>query len=187
MKRIILLILSVSLGIGLFFCSQDRRVALTREDLNSNVVLKTVEPFYYVYISYQGPFTGHEDVIRTFQDQIANQNIEATGPVMAIYYNSPWEVEPADLKWAIAVPVSDSMHVDPPLQTRKWEGPQIASYLYTGSYESITPAYQDLRQYIEDHNLRVNGPAIERFLDPDPLKLPEDSLQTEVWLPVEYQ
>ena len=68
------------------------------------IFLKEVSPFSYCYIPHKGPFTEIEKIVMQLMKAIQEQNISPAGAMIVIYYNSPDEVKPEDLKWEVWVP-----------------------------------------------------------------------------------
>ena len=65
---------------------------------------------------------------------IQEQNISPAGAMIGIYYNSPDEVKPEDLKWGMGFPVSLQAVVGTPLEKKQWEFTLVASAIHRDPY-----------------------------------------------------
>ncbi len=183
-KRIVFLILITMLA-ALSSCSKEKgKIGQQAEVDLRNVHMKTVQPFYYVALQHVGSYDEYEAVINDFLSRFAQADITPAGPMMGLYFNSPNQVPENELSWAIGFPLTDSVRVEEPLETAKWDKTQVISYSYTGSPENTKPAYDVLDQYMARQNLVLDGPVVERYLDPDLTIVPQDSFHIEIWFPV---
>ncbi len=183
MKRFILFLISVLLAVGLFFCTRDagKTPAVGKQ---STVVLKTVQPFSYVVLPHRGSVRNREKAIREFRKVLQAQNIQAVGKPFLIFYSNPQTVAPESLKWAIGVPLKEKRSVQPPLQSGEWEFTRVASYLYSGSNPENSKAYQRIQHFIQDKNLQISEPYLERYQNLPASTSPEP-WQTDLWIPVQ--
>lgn len=186
MKHLVVIFLVSLLAFSLITCTQEEaeEQQTMGEEEFSGVVMKDVEEFYYVALPHTGPYEDHETVIGQFMEQINRQQIMPNGPMMGIYYSDPEQVQAAELEWVIAFPVQDSMEVEKPLISGKWNKGRVLSYLYVGPYDQTAEVYEIFDKYMAEYDFVPAGPAVERFLDTNPMEIPEDSLRTEIWFPV---
>jgi effector-binding domain-containing protein len=181
--RLILLILSVSLALSIFFCEKGFK---ERKPAGLKVEEKIIEPFYYVAQIMEENSLDHNSEIENFLDELKLQDVKQTGPLMAISYNFPDTSQSGIPSFALAARVNDSMSVKNPLVCQKWNYVDALSFSLTGPRDSFKRIYSLLNNYIEKNNFTIIGPAMERLLDPFPSPgHPADSLRMEIWVPYE--
>ena len=181
--RLILLILSVSLALSIFFCEKGFK---ERKPAGLKIEKKIIEPFYYVAQIMEENSLDHNSEIESFLDELKLQDVKQTGPLMAISYNFPDTSQSGIPSFALAARVNDSMSVKNPLVCQKWNYVDALSFSLTGPRDSFKRIYSLLNNYIEKNNFTIIGPAMERLLDPFPSPgHPADSLRMEIWVPYE--
>lgn len=100
------------------------------------------------------------------------------GAAFAIYYNMDMQ----DLDIEAGFPVSGPLPGKGEIQTGSIEGGQFAVCHYTGPYNEVSAAYEDLTQFVQAQGYVFNGPAYEWYLNgPD---VPPQKLRTDLTLPV---
>ena len=174
------------LALLLFLSAASVSPAINNQEQTSekeSISLKEVSPFSYCCIPHKGPFTEIEKIVMQLMKAIQEQNISPAGAMIGIYYNSPDEVKPEDLKWEMGFPVSPQAVVEAPLEKKQWEFTLVASAIHTGPYEETGQTIFKIIEWMQDNKLIPAGPVLERYLTmPAPGTKPED-LRTEVWVP----
>ena len=69
------------------------------------------ENFTYAALECLGPYTQIPQKLGELMAEIQKQNLEMQGEPSLLYYNSPAQVKPEELKWEIGVPVDASTQV----------------------------------------------------------------------------
>ena len=181
--RHLLLFLSISLAVLIFVCSEQEK---SRNGLLQKIELKNVESFYYVALFHRGPYDEQQKVTDKFYQQVASQNLPVEGPLMGLYFNDPETVAPEQLEWAIGQVIADSVTVNKPLMTLKWNVPQVMVCQYSGLPENSAPVYHAFDTFMTRNHLAPAGPSVERFVD---LKsgspFPRDTVRMEIWFAVQ--
>jgi AraC family transcriptional regulator len=174
-------LIMVILGLGVGVSAGWGRPASGPQD--TAITLQKMEPFAYFCIRVKGAFTQLNDSIGKLTLEAQAQNAIPTGPMMAVYYNSPAQVGPQDLEWEIGFPVSPQQMIQPPLLLKTWNFAQVAGGLHHGAYEKAGETIEKILQWMDEHGYAPAGPVMERFLDMNPSELKPQDLKTEIWIP----
>ncbi|KAF5073245.1 GyrI-like small molecule binding domain protein [anaerobic digester metagenome] len=110
------------------------------------------------------------------------QSARVAGPIMAIYHDSEYRGEDAEIE--VALPIVGRIEIEE-------DGPELVtlpatravSVIYTGPYPGISAAHEAAFKHVQAHRLTPNGPARELYLN-DPNEIEENGLMTEVQYPV---
>lgn len=97
------------------------------------------------------------------------------GPPFAVYYNMDMQ----NLDVEIGFPVSKKFPNKGDIKASEIPSGKFASCLYTGPYNEIEPAYNELSQWIKDNGYEASGVAYEIYLS-DPGQTPPEELQTVI-------
>jgi len=180
MKKIILITLLVLVVLILLFSTIAAHT--THEN---GVKVKEVKMFPYCCIHKTAPFTEIPAVIEKVWPAFQQQGIMPVGPMIGIYFNSPFEVKPEELEWEIGFPVSSEVIPQEPLTKDTWIYTKVASYTFVGPYEESASAYPIMMEWLEKNEYMQVGPVMERYLT-DPMSEPDTSkYETEIWIPVD--
>jgi len=147
------------------------------------VSIAEVSGFSYVCLPAVGSYGKHDQVIAEFMQVVDSQQVEISGPMFGIYYNSPTDTPEDSLIWEIGFEVPAATEVTEPLVVKKWEFTTIAKAVHTGPFETVEQSYQKIFKFIGEQNRMPAGPVMERFLS-DPQKVKPEELKTEIWVPV---
>jgi effector-binding domain-containing protein len=60
---------------------------------------------------------------------------------------------------------------------------RVVKYVYIGPYEKMAPAYDEIKKYIQENKLEMNGNAWESYIS-DPADTETDKLETDIFFPV---
>ena len=145
---------------------------------------RDVSPFAYCCIEHQGPFTDIESVIGQLMQALQAQNIMPRGPMVGVYYNSPDQVQPQELKWEIGFPVTEQASPLAPLVKKVWEYKTVVAAVHVGPYEQTGDTIAKVMDWMTQQGYFPAGPSLERYLDMDPSKVDPGKLRTEIWIPV---
>lgn len=116
----------------------------------------------------------------------ANGHVPQGMPV-AIYFNDPAEVDPAEALWEIWAPVERDAEPYGPdaegLAIARIPMMTVATTMHQGPYEEVAPAYERLLAWVAERGLQVSGPPMEAYLN-DPFEVPPEQILTEIMIPV---
>jgi|GEM_PF-422862 len=146
-----------------------------------------VAPFAYCCLTHQGPYSDIQQVIQALVSETQTQNIHPTGPLMAVYYNSPDQAPPEELLWEVGFPVTAQAMPEAPLAKKVWEYKTVARTFHIGPYERTGETIGRLMQWISEKGYTADGPILERYLDLNPNTVDPEKLRTEIWVPVKAQ
>jgi AraC family transcriptional regulator len=141
------------------------------------------ENFTYAAIECLGPYAQMSAKIGELMAEVQKQNVDMLGGPVTIYYNSPAQVKPEELKWEIGVPVDASTQVAAPLKKGEYKYATVAEITYKGPYDSVGSAYPALMQFIAKNGYTVCGPASETYMD-DPASVKPEDCRTLIVVPV---
>ena len=142
------------------------------------------ESFTYAALECKGPFDQMPQKLGGLMAEIQKQNLGMLGGPSTIYYNSPDQVAPEELRWDVCVPVHAMEKVAPPLIKGEYKYPLVAEFLYKGPYESVGSAYPPLMQFIAKMGYKVSGPACETYMD-DPASTAAAECRTLIVVPIQ--
>jgi len=96
------------LALLLFLSAASVSPAINNQEQTSEkepISLKEVSSLSYCCIPHKGPFAEIEKIVMQLMKAIQEQNISPAGTMIGIYYSSPDEVKPEDLKWEMGFPL----------------------------------------------------------------------------------
>ncbi|MBI3039052.1 GyrI-like domain-containing protein [bacterium] len=183
MRRVVvtglLCCLALLLTHGVFAKEQPKKA------VNLDAMVKDIAPFEYVCREFTGPYTGFPKGEVAFLDEFKKSGIKATGPEVALYWNSPLYVKPEALKWDIGYPVAGGQKKKGNLTVKKFDFKKVAVATHKGPYATTYLTIGALYEWIAAKKLQtVGGPCVESYMDANPDKVPDDKKVTEIWVPV---
>ena len=101
------------------------------------------------------------------------------GPPFTAYYNMDMQ----DLDVEIGFPVFKKLPDKGDIKASEIPAGKVATYLYTGPYSEMEPAYKALSEWIQQKGYEVTGVAYETYLN-DPAQTPPEQLQTQIAFPL---
>ena len=146
-------------------------------------VIRDNTPFVYVALETVGPYEQIPAKMNELMQLLQKQNVMMLGAPLGIYYNSPDQVKPEELKWELGVPVDAMIAVQAPLKRVEFSYPKVAEIIHRGPYASSAASYVKLFAFIGDNGYAVTGPVMETYYDDPAMVKPED-LRTLITVPV---
>ncbi|MBI4861391.1 MAG: GyrI-like domain-containing protein [Candidatus Riflebacteria bacterium] len=161
-------------------------VAQQKEPVKIAAEVKTVEPFSYVALECSGPYTQYAQAEATYLAELKSSGIKTTGVQMTFYLNSPLYVKQEELKWDVGHQLAEDQAAAGKLTIRKFDFAKVAEATHRGPYATTYQTINALYAWIGQQGLKsAGGPCVERYLDPDPSKVPDDQKVTVIWIPVQ--
>lgn len=148
------------------------------------VIVSKAKPFAYACICRKGPYTEIDKVVGEVVAAMFSGKLEARGPMIGVFYNSPDEAEPGELEWDIGYPVDEDADIKEPFVKKQWTHEKIASAVHTGPYDTTGKTITGIMKWLEAKGYEPLAPVLERYLDPNPKMKKPGELKTEVWVPV---
>jgi len=142
------------------------------------------ENFTYVALECQGPYTLVPQKLGELMAEMQKQGQEMLAGPSMIYYNSPAQVKPEELKWDVCVPVHAMEKAAPPLKKGEYKHATVAEVIYKGPYDSVSSAYPALMEFIARNGYAVGGPVCETYMD-DPTSTKPEDCRTLIVVPVQ--
>ena len=142
------------------------------------------ENFTYAALECLGPYTQMPQKIGELMAEVRKQKLEMMSGPVTIYYNSPAQVKPEELKWEVCVPLDAYTQVAAPLKKGEYKHAKVAEMIFKGPYDSIGSAYPSLMQFIAKNGYTVSGPVCETYMD-DPASVKPEDCHTLIVVPVQ--
>jgi effector-binding domain-containing protein len=112
---------------------------------------------------------------------IGTNNLNPAGPPFAVYYS--WEPE-GNVVFEAGVPVAMKVEGAGEITYKEFPNMKAVSTLYSGSYDSMEPVYNQIMKYMEENKLESTGSSWEVYLtDPQSVQSPEDN-KTMIYFPL---
>ncbi len=140
-------------------------VAVLPPDEQPPLEMEIVEfgPVHVAYTEHRGSYEKLGKAISGLFKELGKQDVEYSGSLMAIYYDSPEEVPESDLRWDVAVEVPEGTQVAGPLGVKVLPRCVVARTHYKGPPENIGPVYERLVGEAVARGFVPVGPAIEAY------------------------
>ena len=171
MEKIFILVMGLFLVLSLY--PQDQ--VNIKEDIS----------FWYVFLEVKGSRLETPEKIQIFLQEIQKQELQSriSEGVFCVLFDSTLQVEGVRDVWALAFLVSEDTVVHLPLKKAEYHYEKVATMIYKGPYDTVGQAYNIIVPFIEENNLEVIGPPVERWLD-NPNQVELEDCRTEIILPV---
>lgn len=136
------------------------------------------------------PHKGHyHEIARAFEtlgSTVASRGLYGRfGPMVGVYYDSPADVKPSDLRSHAGLTAPADMALDPPLEEVTLPAGRHAVLTFTGPYAGLQAAYDQLfgLWLPQSGEAPADSPVFEVYLN-SPMDTPPDALVTEICLPL---
>ncbi|MCK4835719.1 MAG: GyrI-like domain-containing protein [Candidatus Aminicenantes bacterium] len=148
------------------------------------VEIKEGEPFWYMYMEFQGSSSQTPEKIRLFFQEVGKQKLQPQfrGHLFGLYYQGRSQGEEPRLD--IGIKISRDTSVKLPLKKVEYNYKKIAVYIHIGPYELVGNAFNVIFPALEEKGFAVNGPIMNRWLDDDPDQVKPENYRTEIIIPV---
>ena len=138
----------------------------------------------YVYLEHIGPYSGTGGLLPEVHRLLAQQDIQASGPPFALYFDDPGSVSPSALRSRACVPVESWTRAAQPLSTDTLPSRTVAYAVASGAYPQVPRCYKGLFGYMDSMNWTLAGPIREIYLVPPSEVEGYESLLCEIQAPV---
>ncbi len=139
------------------------------------------------FLAMRGPYAQMPEAMGKLYGWIQARGWTPTGMPEAVYLTSPAEVPESDAVWEVWAPIlGDAAEAGPDaegLGVKTVPPTTLASTIYTGPYEDIGPAYEELMAWTAEQGYEMAGPPRELYLN-DPNDSTPSEYQTEIQFPV---
>ncbi len=175
MKKLILFSILI-FGIGF--------ISIVGQQTEQQITVKDEEPQILAIREFTGPYDTMTQKIMEYVQVFFEQGLTPSGPLYSVYYNSPSDVKPEELKWACGFAVTKSSEVKEPLIKKEINLKSVITYLHIGSYDKFPEVYEKLMKYAADNGYKIIFPTYERYFN-SPMDTKPEELRTEILIPVE--
>lgn len=150
---------------------------------SDTVTIRMIEPFAYLCLEYEGPFSQVQEAFTRMAEEARHQNAGPIGPLMTISYGIPEQGNSQDLRWEVGFPVTPQALIQPPLMKKAWDYTQVAVSVHQGAYGNIGETIARMLKWMENNGFELAGPIVERYLYMSPAEISPEQRKTEVWVP----
>jgi len=145
--------------------------------------VENIDSMYVASLAKVGPYTGIGPAFGELMAWIGKNKVVPTDAPYGVYYDDPSKVNPDSARYAVCIPVPAGTKGDKTVLVEKQDPMQAAVTLHVGPYDKVGETYKKLAEWIIANKYIVNGPPREYYLN-DPGKVPAESLQTKIVIPV---
>ncbi|MBI2305298.1 MAG: GyrI-like domain-containing protein [Chloroflexi bacterium] len=153
----------------------------------SPAMVKKTPSTTVAYLSANGPYSQIGAAMGQLLAAMRETGLEPVGPPSGVYFNSPKEVPPEELRWEIRCPVADTTPQALPDQrgvaVKSVAEVEVVADIHRGPYQEVERTYQALYYWIEAKGYAIVGPPEEVYLS-NPDATPPQDLLTEIRIPV---
>lgn len=146
--------------------------------------IKEGEPFWYMYMEFQGAGSQAPEKIRLFFQEVGKQKLQSQlrGHLFALFYQGSSQNEEPRLD--IGIKISTDTPVKLPIKKVEYKYKKIARYMHIGPYELVGNAFNIIYPALEEMGFEINGPIMNRWLDENPDQVKPENRRTEIIIPV---
>ena len=151
--------------------------------------IQNKKPGLVAYLPMRGPYDQMPESFGRLYGWIGEHGLKAAGAPTAVYYNIANDPTGVDAVWELQAPLRDEVAEAEPDESgvgvRTTPAMTVVSTIHKGPYDSVTPTYQSLWDWVDDNGYELSGPPMERYLNgPDEVSSPDEYL-TEIIMPIE--
>ncbi|MBI5680331.1 MAG: GyrI-like domain-containing protein [Methanobacterium sp.] len=147
------------------------------------ITIKNIKKTQVAYVSVKGPYDKIPEVLGEVVSYVMEENLQIIEPPYGIYFNSPMEVSPENLKYEMGIAFIGEAPGNGRVNIKNIPDHQAVSTVYKGPYGEAAQIYQTIIEYAMENNYQIAGPVKEIYLN-DPMEVTENELLTEVQFPV---
>jgi effector-binding domain-containing protein len=150
------------------------------------ITYEHAESFNYLALDVKGVYSQIPDKITQLMQLTAAKNLfpAMRGPVFAIFYTDPNEVENEDEHlWAVGYSCDDKAQPTDPLKLKERKASFIAKVTVFGPYDKLAEVYPEIQQRVTNDGFEIIFWSLEKYLD-DPRTVKPEDLRTEIWIDV---
>jgi effector-binding domain-containing protein len=130
--------------------------------------LKDMPQRKILYMSCRGTWHQLPEMLAKLFQHTTQADVKTIGPPGAFYYNTPQEVNTADLEWEVFYPIEpnipESINEKTGFGVKFVEGVRVATTVHEGFYRNAASSYKKLREWISTQRLKTYGAAEEVYL-----------------------
>lgn len=162
------------------------------------VQVKTVDKMQVLFVERKGDFSEIGNIMGMIFKYAGEKGFQVAGAPMGIYYDDPKKVAPEECRYEVCIPVTpiiDSLIKTDSLMNVLVKGDsngikikelppmEVVYVVHKGSYSKVGPAWGSVYKWVYRNRYKPDGAGREVYLN-SPEGIPEDSLLTEIQIPV---
>ena len=150
------------------------------------VIIRTDPERRLAAVPHKGPYPEIGRAFEKLGSTVAARGFYGRfGHMVGVYYDSPADVKPADLRSHAGLECPADMALDPPLEEVRLPAGRHAVLTFTGPYAGLPAAYDQLLGVWlpPSGEVPADSPMFEVYLN-SPMDTPPEALVTEVCLPL---
>lgn len=152
-----------------------------------DVEIRMTEPITVAYLPMKGAYNQVPEAMGTLYGWTAQHGFTPVGMPTTVYYSTPGSGPESEALWELQAPLAGDPAEQPSdddgCGIKRIESHQIASTMYKGPYELISPTYDELGRWVGTNGFVMAGPPSEVYYSDPADTRPEDYL-TEIRFPV---
>ncbi len=146
-------------------------------------VVETIDSMYVASLAKVGPYSSAGAAMGELMAWIGRNKVVPTGMPFGVYYDDPTKVSPDSTKFEVCIPVPVKTKGDRTVKIVDLEPAKVAVAIHVGPYDRVGETYGKLMGWITANKYIQSGAPREYYLS-DPAKVPAESLQTKIAVPV---
>jgi len=150
------------------------------------VIIRTDPARRLAAVPHTGPYYEINRAFEKLGSTVAARGLYGRfGHMVGVYYDSPANVKPADLRSHAGLEAPPDLAIDPPLEEVTLSAGRHAVLTFTGPYVGLPAAYDQLLGVWlpASGEVPADGPMFEVYLN-SPMDTPPEALVTEICLPL---
>lgn len=150
------------------------------------VIIRTDPARRLAAVPHTGPYHEINRAFEKLGSTVAARGLYGRfGHMVGVYYDSPANVKPADLRSHAGLEAPPDLAIDPPLEEVTLSAGRHAVLTFTGPYVGLPAAYDQLLGVWlpASGEVPADGPMFEVYLN-SPMDTPPEALVTEICLPL---
>lgn len=146
--------------------------------------IKEIRPIKAACIDGKGPYNEMGPLFQELYAWIRANNVKMTGtPGIALEYDSPVEVGPANCRYTVCVPIRGIAKGSDRIKIETLPKIKAACMIHKGPYSQLPEKWQEAMRWINEKGYMIADTPREAYLN-DCWETPENELLTEIQIPI---
>lgn len=146
--------------------------------------IKEIGPIRAACIDGKGPYNEMGPLFVEILAWTRDNDVKMTGiPGIALEYDSPMEVGPANCRYKVCVPVKGAVKGNGRIKIETLPKIRAACMVHIGTYAQLPAKWQEAMRWLNEKGYTIADTPREAYLN-DCLETPESELMTEIQIPI---
>ena len=146
--------------------------------------IKDIAPVTVACIDGKGPYNEMGPLFQELYAWIGENHLSMAGtPGIALEYDSPLEVGPANCRYTVCVPIKGAVKGNGRVKVQTLPKIKAACLLHKGPYSQLPEKWQAAMRWMQENGHMIANVPREAYLN-DCWGTPENELLTEIQIPV---